>query len=144
MSIPALALPILWAAVIFIGTCNLDPSSILAHPFLFKFNPGPKFSDLFIISDIEPANHFYQLQKTGHLMSFALLYIFVFHLLKKYKAAFILCASYSLLTEILQLFFYRDGRLFDVLIDLTGIILALFICKLLFHTPIERKIGSSR
>ena len=125
-------LPFVWAVVIFICTCNLDPVSIWTHPFLFQFNVTPKWSDLLITSDIDPTDHFYLFQKVGHFTAFGLLYALLFNWIRKYKTAFILCGSYAILTEILQLFFYRDGRLFDVLIDLTGISLSLLICKSFF------------
>lgn len=127
-------LPLIWAALLFIATCNLDsnPAAIWNHPFLIRFNPTPTFSDLLITSDIQPTDAFYLFHKVGHFIGFGLLYMLLLYGIRRYKASFILAAGFAGLTEILQLFFYRDGRLFDVLIDCSGIFLAFLLCKSLF------------
>lgn len=127
-----LILVLLWAAVIVVATCNND-----AHAFLFdqevrfSFTTTPEFGDLLIVDDIDFTDDFYLLQKTGHFFSFALLYVLVFTWLKSRRKAFYICAAFAVFTEVLQLYFERDGRLFDVLIDVLGALLALVLVNVL-------------
>lgn len=123
---------LLWAAVIIVATCNND-----AHAFLFdqevhfSWTSTPDLGDLLILDDIDFTDDFYFLQKTGHFLSFALLYVLLFTWLKKRRMAFYICAAFALFTEVLQLFFERDGRLFDVLIDMLGAMLAVLLVNVL-------------
>lgn len=48
------------------------------------------------------------------------------------------CAAYAGLTEILQLFFYRGGRIYDVINDSLGILLAYLLCLILFRNRSTR------
>lgn len=115
----------LWAAAIIVATFNSD-----AHAFLFdrivrfSFNASPNLADLLIVDDIDFTDSFYFIQKTGHFLSFALLYILLFNWLKKRLKALAIAVAFAVFTEILQLYFERDGRLLDVFIDSLGIMLA--------------------
>ena len=119
----------LWAAFIVIATCTSD-----AHAFLFEqaiqfnFKTSPNFMELLITSDIHFKEKFYQIQKAGHIISFGVLFVLHFIWMKKLGIAFaltVICAAFS---EILQLYFQRNGRLFDIGVDLVGIGLALLVC----------------
>ncbi|HSP22680.1 MAG TPA: VanZ family protein [Planococcus sp. (in: firmicutes)] len=118
-------LTFLWAAAIIVATCNND-----AHAFLFdqivgfSFNANPNLADLLIINDIDFTDSFYFIQKTGHFLSFALLYVLLFNWLKKRLPAVAIAVAFGVFTEILQMYFERDGRLFDAFIDSLGILLA--------------------
>lgn len=120
-----------WAAVIIVATCNND-----AHAFLFdrivgfSFNASPNLADLLIINDIDFSDSFYTIQKTGHFLSFALLYVLLFSWLKKHLPAVVIAVGFAVLTEILQLYFERDGRLFDAFIDTLGIFLAFVLINI--------------
>ncbi|WP_269049808.1 VanZ family protein [Sporosarcina sp. G11-34] len=96
----------------------------------FKFESAPLFSDLFIISDIHLTSEFYLIQKIGHMAAFGLLYLFLFHWIKKPRLAFFCCGLFAFTTEVLQLYFNRNGRLFDVGIDLVGIFLAYLLSRI--------------
>jgi len=63
-------------------------------------------------------------QKTGHALSFGILYLLMNQTLKERHVAFVLCSMFAFFTEFLQLFFERSGRLVDVLIDIAGIYVA--------------------
>lgn len=115
----------LWAIIIIIATCNNDAHAFLFDQIIrFSFNASPNLTDLFIIDDIDFTDSFYFLQKTGHFISFALLYVLLFNWLKKHFLSVIIAVSFAIITEILQLYFMRDGRLFDAFIDTVGIFLA--------------------
>jgi VanZ family protein len=51
-----------------------------------------------------------------------------------------LAISYALLTEVLQLFFTRDGRLFDVGFDAMGICMALGVGSFFIVRKVEKSI----
>lgn len=123
-------LVLLWAIAIIIATCTSD-----AHAFLFdgvidfSFNASPNLADLLIVDDIDYTDSFYSIQKTGHFLSFALLYALLFNWLKKLTISAIIAVGFAMLTEVLQLYFERDGRLFDVIIDILGILVAILLIK---------------
>ncbi|WP_260858166.1 VanZ family protein [Bacillus sp. FJAT-22090] len=94
----------------------------------FSFEASPNFMDLLITSDIELTSQFYIIQKTGHMLTFALLYSLYFYWWKRAGIAFLVTSLFAIFTEILQLYFNRNGRLFDVGIDLVGIIIAYYLC----------------
>ncbi len=117
-------------AFILVATCTSDPHAFLYNQVVsFKINPSPVFADLFIIGDIPLTSGFYLIQKTAHVLGFGVLYILLLRGFNNMKIAFVVSGSYALLTEVLQLYFSRSGRLFDVGIDLVGIYLAYLLCN---------------
>jgi len=120
---------LLWAALIVIATCTSDPRAFLYElEVSFHLESAPNLYDLLILSDIQFESNFYLLQKIGHFLSFGVLYGLFVTWIKRPGLAFVLCGVFALFTEILQLFFGRNGRLFDVGIDLLGIFLASQLC----------------
>ena len=119
-----------YMAFIFVATSTSDPHAFLYQQVVsFKIDPSPVFSDLFIIGDIPLTSGFYLIQKTAHIIGFGLLYILLLRGFNNMKVAFVLSGSYAFVTELVQLYFHRSGRLFDVGIDLVGICLAYLLCK---------------
>ena len=100
----------------------------------FHLNEAPNFRDLLITHDIHLHKEFYIIQKIGHIAAFGLLFILLLATIKRFTYAFILCSLFAFFTELLQLYFQRNGRLFDVGVDILGILIALFLCKA--FTPI--------
>ncbi|UUZ80823.1 VanZ family protein [Paenibacillus sp. P26] len=104
----------------------------MQHKFTYSFyrrvffyiNPHPKFSDLLIFSDIYAVHSNWLIVKLGHFIGFAIMDALLFNLIKKRKLSAFLAVLVAILTEILQMFFYRDGRLYDILIDSAGVMLA--------------------
>ncbi|CAM3229855.1 VanZ family protein [Filibacter tadaridae] len=120
-------------AFILVATCTSNAHDFLYHQIVnFTFVSAPSFSDLLIVSDINLTSEFYLIQKMGHLASFGLLYFFLFSWIKKPGTAFLYCGLFACSTEVLQLYFKRNGRLFDVGIDLAGICIAYLISKYLY------------
>ncbi|WP_213422775.1 VanZ family protein [Bhargavaea massiliensis] len=119
----------MWAAIILTAMCTGDPRAFLyAGKVSYHIEFTPNFHDLLLVDDINLDSTFYLIQKTGHFLSFGFLYFFLVTWIRRPYKAFVLCGLFALFTEILQLFFGRSGRLFDVGIDLLGISLAYLIC----------------
>nr|WP_243835821.1 VanZ family protein [Sporosarcina pasteurii] len=94
----------------------------------FKLNASPIFSDLLITSDIHLNSKFYLTQKLGHISAFGFLYFLLYLWIRKPNKAFVICTLFALSTEIIQLYFGRNGRLYDVGIDMIGVGLAYLVC----------------
>ena len=122
-----------WAVIILIAGCTSD-----AHAFLYEqvieFNVeiAPNFRDLLITNDIHITNEFYVIQKIGHIYAFGLLFLLLLNWIKRYKITLMLCGTFAFMTEVLQLFFSRNGRLFDVGIDIVGILFSYVLCRAIF------------
>lgn len=120
---------LLWGAVVILVMCTSDPRALLYEGKVsYHIEFAPNFYDLFIMNDISLNSNFYLLQKTGHFLSFGFLFYLLVTWMKRPHMAFVLCGLFALFTEILQLFFHRSGRLFDVGIDLLGVVSAYLIC----------------
>lgn len=133
-------LPFLWAAFIVIVACTSDAYAFLYEQIVqFHFESAPKFKDLLITSDIDLTDEFYLIQKTGHMITFGVLYFF--HLLwtKSTGTAFVLTGIFAAFSEVLQLYFNRNGRFFDIGVDLVGISLAFLICRTFVGNLISTK-----
>lgn len=115
--IPAL----LWALCILVATNNYNFTALFASDIDFNIRLFPNLSDLFITSDIHLDSKLYVFQKTGHALSFGILYLLVNQAIKDHRIAIALCSLFAFFTEFLQLFFWRSGRLVDVLIDIAGV-----------------------
>jgi VanZ family protein len=127
-------------AFIFVATCTSDPHAFLYQQVVsIKIDPSPVFADLFIIGDIPLTSGFYLIQKTAHVLGFGLFYILLLRGFNNMKIAFIISGSYAFLTEVLQLYFSRSGRLVDVGIDLAGICLAYLLCKSFSRSAIDER-----
>ena len=124
-------LTILWSAWILVATTTSDAYIFLYDQVVqFSFEPSPNYLDLLITSDIELTSQFYIIQKTGHMLTFALLYTLYFLWWKRVGFALLVTSAFAVFTEILQLYFNRNGRLFDVGIDFLGIMVAYFVIVL--------------
>ncbi|TWT03726.1 VanZ family protein [Planomicrobium sp. CPCC 101079] len=121
-------LVIFWVASILIATCTTNARAFLFDQSInYDFEPRPAVSELLIVNDIDFYDDFYLLQKVGHFASFGILYLLVLNWLRKSQLAFMICAIFGGITEVLQLYFNRNGRLFDAFIDLAGILFAFAI-----------------
>ena len=115
--IPAL----LWALCILVATNNYNFTALFMSDIDFNVRLFPDLSDLFITSDIQLGSKLYVFQKTGHALSFGILYLLLNRALTEPRVTLMLCSLFALFTEFLQLFFWRSGRLADALIDIAGI-----------------------
>ena len=120
-----------WAAGILVVMCTSNAEAFLYEQTL-NYEPifKPDFFEFFRTSDIALTESFYLLQKTGHMLSFGILYILVFNWLQSHYKAFGISVLFAFSSEVIQLFFQRNGRLFDVGVDLIGILFAYVILQL--------------
>ncbi|WP_186326527.1 VanZ family protein [Paenibacillus sp. Y412MC10] len=131
-------LTVIWAIVLFIFTCSVNFNLLVQYHIIdFHLNPSPDWSEL-IKLDFQWSSHDWILRKIGHLIGFFILALLASNF-GKYKSAFYWSGIYAALTEILQLFFFRGGRIYDVINDSFGILLAYFFCLVMFHNSTRRK-----
>jgi VanZ family protein len=115
---------LLWAAVIIILTCTASFTGLLESGAVrFVWVDQPNFSKLLSPLPLELSRDFL-LQKCGHVLAFLILTILLQSKFHSKVFILILAISFASLTEILQLYFTRDGRIFDIGFDLIGILLA--------------------
>ena len=114
-----------WAVALFILTCNASPNQLINHHvLLFRWTTHPHFADLLLFREFDLTDPFYLFQKTGHFLGFSVLAFLLFRLTRSWKWAFTLATSLAVFTEIMQLYFTRDGRILDMGIDTLGILAA--------------------
>ncbi|EFM10345.1 VanZ family protein [Paenibacillus curdlanolyticus YK9] len=128
-----IAIPLLWCAVLFVCTCTMSFKLLLQHFVIeFHWDADPNLSDLFRMNDVWLTSKLYLLQKIGHFSGFFILTLLLISAarharsnpLTAIRKGVMLAAGYAVLTEVLQLYFGRDGRIIDMFIDGAGIALA--------------------
>ncbi|WP_409303462.1 VanZ family protein [Peribacillus sp. SCS-155] len=127
-------LVILWGMLlsIFIFVENLESLFLTKKPD-FTWNKSPDFSSFFNFYDITLIHPWWFMVKGGHFLGFAILKLLLYVKSKNLIVATIISILFAGFTEILQLFFGRDGRLYDVVIDSMGILIALLLVKV-YHS----------
>lgn len=114
-----------WYAAILIFTCTASFHDLIHFGVLrFRWDGHPTFSEFLSPFPTDFSRNLL-LQKIGHIIAFQIL---TFLLLLKFRSQLIilfLAASFASLTEFLQLYFSRGGRVFDIGFDLIGILVAL-------------------
>lgn len=134
-------LTILWAAIVIVGCCTSDPQSFFYYQSInFNVISTPDFKDLLITDDIQWRSQFYLLQKVGHFSAFAILFYLVFNWIKRYGLTFVLCVVFAFMTEVLQLYFNRNGRFYDVGIDMLGMCFGYVVLKYLMVQSVEKSL----
>lgn len=115
---------LLWAVAIIIFTCTASFTGLLESGLVrFVWVKQPDFSELLFPLPLELSRDFL-LQKFGHVLAFLILTLLLQTKFHSKAFILILAISFASLTEILQLYFTRDGRIFDIGFDLIGILLA--------------------
>jgi VanZ family protein len=116
---------VIWIAVLFVLTCTSSLDQLFDHQTVsFHVTVNPNYNELLLLSDARFTEPYWLFVKFGHFMCFALLQILLFHLTGSIKRSCSIAIFIALFTEILQLYFMRDGRAVDLLIDSLGILLA--------------------
>jgi VanZ family protein len=133
-------LVLVWAAVIFVLTCTSSFRGLVEFGVVrFVWDSQPVF-DQFLESLPGRISTDFLLQKLGHIGAFFILTSLLQTKLKPRWVSLIIAAAYAGLTEILQLFFTRDGRLFDIGFDMIGVMLALGLGSLFFGSESRQSI----
>ncbi|MCY8488896.1 VanZ family protein [Bacillus atrophaeus] len=120
-----------WTIFILISTCTESfHDMVVSQTVAFRFRPNPDPSDFLAFDITELADPEATIQKLGHAFSF---FVLTYLLMKQWgsvKTAAAGSLAFAFFTEIVQLFFSRNGCIRDVLIDSIGI--ALFWLLLVF------------
>ncbi|MEK3749551.1 VanZ family protein [Paenibacillus sp. FSL E2-8871] len=66
-------------------------------------------------------------QKIGHFTGFAIFAVLLKRVMGNYRMCIAFSVTFAVLTEVIQLYFGRDGRLYDIVIDSLGILLGLVL-----------------
>lgn len=114
-----------WCIVLFIGTCVHDLKHVLTD-FKIVFDLHPRSIDFWQVSYKRSAA--YIIQKVGHFSGFFVLSALASNF-GRYKSGLFFAIGYGVLTELIQPFFNRDGRVLDMFIDAAGATLAYLIAK---------------
>lgn len=121
---------ILWAGVIFVCTCTSSFRGLVESGVIrFRWDGDPLITDL-LLPLPKTISHDFLMQKFGHLAAFFLLTVLLLKSIHSNPLTLILAISFAVLTEVLQLFFTRDGRIFDIGFDAMGILLGLSLGNL--------------
>lgn len=123
---------IIWAGVIFLLTCVSNFRELTnSREIEFTFQGSPDLSMFF--SKIPVLTDGFVIQKMGHILAFLFLAIIVYSCFQSYYITFCVCVFYGFITEFLQLYFSRGGRLFDVGIDAVGVLIGIFYTVIVMH-----------
>jgi VanZ family protein len=134
---------IVWVTMILILTCTSSFTRLIEYGQIqFQWNHQPNFTHLLLPLPVEISKSFL-LQKFGHIFVFMMLTLMLQTKYKSKRTVLIIALSFSVITELLQLFFHRDGRIFDIGFDTIGILVALAISTIFTpadqnKTPIKR------
>lgn len=122
-------LGMVWCIVLFIFTCTVSLTMLVNYHFIhFIFTNHPDWRDLLVVNDINLHYKKYVISKIGHFTGFFILSL-IFSNFGRNKQGIVISIGYAVLTEILQLFFHRDGRIVDMMIDSAGILFAYWLCR---------------
>jgi VanZ family protein len=121
---------VLWAGLIFIFTCTARMEDIFeSYSIMFDINPNPIYSELLSPLPSNVQENFI-IRKMGHGFCFFIFTLILGGILESKIRVFIYSFLYAAVTEIFQLYFNRDGRLFDIGFDTLGILAAIILLAL--------------
>ncbi|MCL7748955.1 VanZ family protein [Halalkalibacter alkaliphilus] len=129
----ALWLFITWIILLAILLFTQSASDFLRHGHLqFAFTNAPQFSGFFHMYSFVDASFYFSIQKLGHFIAFFILAFLSTTVFRTIVGALFFCFFLAFSTELIQPFFNRDGRLLDILINVSGTMSYLFLYAL-FH-----------
>lgn len=121
---------IFWGIILLLNTWAESLENLLDLKSLrFTWVSSPNFLSFFYIYDFRLFHQEYVIVKFGHFVGFAIMDLLLFYLIKSHKYSIGISIIFALLTEFFQLFFGRDGRLYDFIIDSLGVLFVYFILK---------------
>lgn len=123
LSFRLLMITLLWSLFLLVSTWTSSLEQFLDFQAIdFRWNWHPDFAVFFYFGDFTLVHEDYVAVKLGHFMGFAVLDLLLFTLVKNHRLAIVISFVFAFLTEFLQLFLERDGRLYDLGIDTFGIV----------------------
>ncbi|MCK6259014.1 VanZ family protein [Fictibacillus sp. KIGAM418] len=121
-----------WALFLGLHTFTDNLENLLSHQSInFTWLSSPSYHHFFNVSDITWIHPNFYLIKFGHFIGFGILDLFIFLWLTSHRKSMLLTFSFAVFTEVLQLYFGRDGRMYDVIIDSLGIVMVYQMLKYL-------------
>lgn len=121
---------ILWGLFLLANTWTESLEQLLDFQSIsFKWVSKPDIFSFFYFYDLTLVHPDYIKVKLGHFIGFAIMDLLLLNWLKKHKYSIVISITFALLTEFLQLFFGRDGRFYDLLIDSLGVLTVFFILR---------------
>ncbi|KLT18608.1 membrane protein [Neobacillus vireti] len=121
---------IFWVLFLLLNTWTESIERLIyLHTFGFRWISKPDFLSFLNFNDFTVIHPEFIKIKLGHFIGFAVLDFLLFNLIKRHKYSVCISIAFAFLTEILQLFFGRDGRLYDIMIDSLGVLSVFFILK---------------
>ncbi|WP_276731860.1 VanZ family protein [Bacillus sp. (in: firmicutes)] len=113
-----------WTLFILLSVCTDSFSGmVVSQTVAFHVQPHPDLSRFLDMDFTELAIPEALIQKTGHAFSFFVLTYLLWKQRGSVKSAAAGSFAFAFFTEVLQLFFSRNGCIRDVLIDTVGIVL---------------------
>lgn len=120
----------LWGLFLLVNTWTINLEKLMNLQSIgFTWVSHPNYSSFFYFYDFTLVHTDYLKVKLGHFIGFAVMDILLFNLIKNHKYSIWTSFFFAFLTEFFQLFFGRDGRLYDLIIDTLGILTAYFFIK---------------
>ncbi|WP_419881668.1 VanZ family protein [Peribacillus sp. B-H-3] len=117
-----------WGFVLCVNTWTKSLEQFLDFKSLgFTWNPSPDFVSFFYFYDLTLIHQDFFIVKLGHFLGFAVMDLLLYWLFKNHKRAILISFAFAFFTEFFQLFFGRDGRLYDLGIDTLGILFVSFL-----------------
>ncbi|GMA63453.1 VanZ family protein [Alicyclobacillus fastidiosus] len=128
-SILRLVWVIVWACVLAYFTCSVDPFHF--HISYFHFTGRPHWRDLLLI-DFHFLQPLYLISKIGHFCGFMIFDLLLFNLIRRSTPSACIAIALGIASELFQLGFGRDGRLYDMVIDALGVGVSVWLQKKLW------------
>jgi hypothetical protein len=121
-------LVIFWGLILSLNTWTDNLDKMLEFRSIgFRWVTSPNFRSFFYVYDITRVHHDFITVKLGHFFGFAIMDFLIFKLLNKHKESILVSITFAFFTEFFQLFFGRDGRLYDLIIDTLGVLMVYLI-----------------
>lgn len=122
---------LIWGFILMLHTWTNNLGALLRNQEVgFKWVTSPNFLSFFYLQDISTIHHYFIIVKTGHFVGFAVFDYLLFKWLKNHKLSLGVSITFALMSEVLQLYFGRDGRMYDWVIDSLGAFMVYSILKI--------------
>lgn len=135
---------LLWMVTIFIVTSTNDVSGLLMGKIKFVFDPNPEWDNLFVLYPISDISN---MESLGHFLMFFVLISLLMTVSGKIIRSGVIAILYGMATEILQLYFGRGAEVYDILADVSGVLVFMLLYGMTksmvgVHKTKDAKIGS--